>query len=279
MKDQVQDLAEADLAALRAAHSEFVGPHFKWPTKAPAASRRLAGAAAKLDGGWAHTTRCATKYRRGPWLVGGARGMRLWQSHLVRLAVVLGNKVYARAYGRRAAAERSRALGKYGHGEGGLFTSATCNWLAAGGEVLAHTDKDHGASAVVSFDVGDAPSAAWLHIGSHTIPTGSVALCDFCQSHRVSRVTAAGGRRVSIVLYAKKSIVRAAAAAVSAGRSAGRTRISLVHADGRRYRGTVIEKSMLSSGVYLVRFDDGDQLWVDLREQQRLGRVTVLVRG
>ena len=84
---------------------------------------------------------------------------------------------------------------------------------------------------------------------------------------------------MSIVLYAKKSVVRAAAAAVGAGRGAGRARISLLHADGRRYRGTVIEKSMLSSGVYLVRFDDGEQLSVDLREQQRLGRVTVLVHG
>ena len=106
----------------------------------------LAALVTKLDGGWAHTTRCATKYRRGPWLVGGRRGKRLWHSRLVRLAVVLGNKLFTAGRGWRAAAQRSKALGNYGHDEGGLFSSVTANWLATGGEVLEHTDSDHGAS-------------------------------------------------------------------------------------------------------------------------------------
>lgn len=285
MADHWVHVQGTDLVALRKAHAAFVGARFEWPTQAPSKSRRLAGAAAKLDAGWAHTSRCATRYRRGPWLVGGARGRRLWRSELVRLAMVLGNKIFTKTQGRRAAVVRSRALGKYGHGDGGVFTSVTINWLAKDGEVLEHTDDDHETSGVVSFDVGDEPSNARLHIGSRAIPTGSVALCDLSQSHRVTRVTAAGGRRVSIVLYAKKAVLRAAETAVGArchtershGHRPARKRISMRFGDGLRYRGTVVEESMLKSGTYLVRFDDGDQLWVDLRTQQRLGRVTELV--
>ena len=102
--------------------------------------------------------------------------MRLWHSHLVRLAVVLGNKVYTKAHGRRAAAKRSKTLGKYGHDEGGLFTSVSANWLATGGEVLEHTDSDHGTSVVVSFDVGDAPSKATLD-APHWWPCHPNGLC------------------------------------------------------------------------------------------------------
>ena len=155
--------------------------------------------------------------------------------------------------------------------------------------VACHCDNNSGTAMAISFDVGDAPSTAYLHIGGRRFPTGTAVTADFTTAHRVSRETARNATRVSVALYVKRTVARqlgrlggVGAAVAKASTRAARPEWQRVAVllDGAHkrvrphwYSGTIVDYAA-AMNEYTVRFDDGEQMSLDLRTQAALVHYT-----
>jgi hypothetical protein len=240
--------------------------------------------AAAFHGGLAFNHQCSQLARLGaPWLMRSPRARELQASRLLQTAVSVADELLPRMAPRKELLARRQLVALLPRaGCGRHFTSASLFISAQGSTGVTHVDRNWGGGLSFSFDVGGRRSDATLRIGKQRFKTGTAVFADYGVPHRMSEQTKDGAIRVSVALYHKARVARtvlprtaACWRAPSAARRCAPCRVAVWFSDVRDrnprwFAGSIVDRS-IATGMYTVRFDDGQQLSLDLHAQAGAG--------